>query len=96
MATNNVAGLQRAYDNYVRLLVMLTEVIANPTRANVDAVIASADASGVLAPKPTWTLDGETYDWLGYQTMIMDKLAALKSLIQLEGGPYEVRTRPLL
>jgi hypothetical protein len=84
--------LQRAYANYARLLLLVTEQIANPTAAGVDAIVAAAQAGGLLTPKPTVTVDGESYDWVGYQTFLIQQMEALKRLIALESGPYEVRS----
>lgn len=80
------------YSNYIRIGVMLTQVIAAPNRDNIDALIEAVDGAGIPQPKPTYSLDGESYDWTGYQTMILANMKALKELITLESGPYEIRT----
>ncbi len=92
MATVAAAAFQRAYDNYAMILVQLTQIIAAPNRDNIQSIIDAADGAGVLRPKPTYTKDGISYDWTGYQSMILDKMHQLKELIVAENGPYEVRT----
>ena len=96
MAATTAQTLQRAYDNYARILILVTQVVAAPNRDAIDAVVAAADGAGVLRPKPTYSIDGENYDWTGYQSMILQQMKILKELIQLEQGPYELRTRPLI
>lgn len=91
MATD-LQGLQRMYSNYIRIGVQLTQVIAAPNRDNIDAIIAAADGAGIPRPKPTYSVDGESYDWTGYQSMLMTTLKALKEMIAIESGPYEIRT----
>lgn len=92
MATTDLQTMQRAYSNYARILVSLTQVIAAPNRDNIDALIASADGAGIMRPKPTYSLDGESYDWTGYQTAILANMKALKELMALESGPYNIVT----
>lgn len=92
MAATAAQALQRAYDNYARILVLCTQTILAPNRDNVDAVITAADGAGIPRPKPTWSADGESFDWTGYQAMIIDKLEVLEKALQRAQGPYEVRT----
>lgn len=92
MAADTQAALQRAYANYALILVQLTQVIAAPNRDNIDALVAAADGAGILRPKPTYSLDGESYDWTGYQSMVIQQMKALKELIALESGPYNIVT----
>ena len=88
--------LIRARDNYALILVLCTEVIANPTKAGIDAVVDAATTTGIVRPKPTYSLDGESYDWTGYQQFIVSQLEALDKAIVRAGGPYEVNTRAAL
>lgn len=44
-------------------------------------------------PKPTYSLDGESYSWNEWEEGTIRKLEALKKLIQLEGGPYIISSR---
>lgn len=93
MAQSVQANLQQALFNLSQLLVLVTQVIASPTQAAVDAVVAAANTAGVLAPKPTYSLDGESYDWAGYQTMLIGQQRELMRAIQLAGGPFTVVSR---
>ena len=45
------------------------------------------------SPKTTYSLDGVSYDWIGYQTMLIDKMDALRLQIQREDGPFMVFSR---
>lgn len=97
MAATTAEALQRAYDNYARILVLCTQAVANPQdRQTIDAAITSADAAGLPRPKITYSVDGENYAWTEYQQFVISQMQALKTLIQMERGPYELRTRPLL
>lgn len=44
-------------------------------------------------PKPSYSLDGESYQWSEWEEATIRKLEALKKLIQLEGGPYVIQSR---
>lgn len=88
--------LTRIIDNYLMLLLMVTETIANPTRANIDAVVAAASTSGLIQPQITYSVDGETYNWTEYQTMLTDQLGKLVALKGKLSGPYEKRTRGMV
>ena len=91
-SANAAAALERAYENYALILVQCTQVIAAPNRDNINALVAAADGAGIPRPKPTYSSDGESWDWTGYQSMILDKLEQLQKLIVMASGPYEVRT----
>lgn len=90
-------NLARAYENYSRILVMVTEVVAkggNPTQAQVDAVVALANRSGLVRPKLTYTEDGTTFNWTEYQQFILTQaLPQVRVEAQLAQGPFEVRSR---
>lgn len=91
MAINRAAAFATAVDNYTRLLLLVTQVIASPTQANVDAVVAAADGSGIIRPKPTYSADGESWDWTGYQNMLIGQFQTLLQTEQRIGGPFEVQ-----
>ena len=93
---SDLDGLKRMKSNYIRIGVLVTQVIAAPNRTNIDAVIDAANGAGVIRPKVTYSIDGESYDWTGYQTMLLGQIKALNELIQIEGGAWEQRTRPLI
>jgi hypothetical protein len=86
-------ALTTAYQNYARILVLVTQQIASPSQANVDAIAAGASTAGILQPKPTYNVDGENVLWMEYQTMIIDKMLELEQAIQRASGPFEVRSR---
>ena len=92
-SANAAAALERAYENYALILVQCTQVIAAPNRDNINALVAAADGAGIPRPKPTYSSDGESWDWNGYQSMILDKLEQLQKLIVMASGPYEIFTR---
>jgi hypothetical protein len=88
------AALQQALDNYDRILVLVTQAqAAGSTQASVDAVVAAATGAGVLAPKPTYTVDGETWNWMEYQDFILRSRLALEQSLQRAQGPYLIRSR---
>jgi hypothetical protein len=84
--------LQQAYANYTQILLLVTQVIANPTQAGIDAALSAARSANVVRPKLTYGLDGESYDWTGYQTFITNQLLMLKKTIAIESGPYQVES----
>lgn len=91
MATD-LQGLERMKSNYIRIGVMVTQIISAPNRDAIDDIIEAADGAGIPRPKPTYSKDGISYDWTGYQSMILQAIKDLKELIVAESGPYEVRT----
>ena len=56
--------------------------------ANLAAVLAAGPQAGV-----DYSIDGESYSWADYAAMLTTQLRALKIQIQLEGGPFTVRSR---
>ena len=100
MSVNNVAALQQVQDNLVRLLLMVTMQVTNPTQAGIDAInaayaVASAagTAVGVVIAKPSYSLDGESYQWDAYRQGLEKSIEAVQHLIVLLGGNYIVRSR---
>ena len=52
-----------------------------------------ADLAAItLNPQPSYSLDGQSVSWESYQAMLIDKLERINQLIQVEGGPFELRT----
>ncbi len=91
---NPADTLARVYDNYARIWLMCTELLAAPvTQAAADALTSTAEGLGVLAPKPTYSLDGETVDWLGYQQALGKIMADVRTQMVRAAGPFEVRSR---
>lgn len=94
MAASVLENLQRAKESYSQILVLLTQVIATPTQANIDAVVQAIDRAGLVRPKVTYSLDGESYAWTEYQQFILTvALPQLNQLIQRETGPWQVVSR---
>lgn len=97
-AADNIA---RAIDNYSRILVMVTEIVAgtavgqNPTQAQLDAVVSAASTSGVLAPRIDYSVDGESYQWTAYQEFIGRQIEQLHKVQVLLAGPFEERSTGL-
>lgn len=90
---NNADTLQRVYDNYCRIFVMVTEVIANPTQANIDLLTSAAEGASVIQPKINYSLDGETYDWLGYQQALGEIMANVRKQMVFAAGPFWVQSQ---
>lgn len=44
-------------------------------------------------PKPSYSLDGESYSWTEWREAQVRAMDSLKKLIQLEGGPFIVQSR---
>lgn len=86
-------NVQQALNNYTQALVLITQVIANPTQANVDAAVQQIDRLGVIQLKPTYSLDGENYDWAGYAEMCSRQIEKLQILAQRLAGPFAITTR---
>lgn len=90
---NNADTLQRAYDNYCRIWLMVTEIVATgATQTQIDALTSTAEGNGVVLPKPTYSAGGVNYDWTGYQAQLGEIMTALRRQIIFAGGPFEVRS----
>lgn len=89
----SAAAVAMARDDCCRLLVMVHQVIANPTQANLDAIVAAAGNTGTLVPKPNYSLDGESYQWESYRRSLEASVEGLHKLITILGGSFEIRSR---
>lgn len=58
-------------------------------RDNVAANLAAMTAS----PKPTYSVDGESYSWSELFSTYTQQLEALEKAIQRASGPFVVRSR---
>ena len=87
-----LAALERARENAARILLLVQEQIANPSQAAVDAIVAQAKDSNLVA-KPTYGLDGESYNWESYQESLLRQIDRLTDLINRLSGPWEIRSR---
>ncbi len=90
-----LAALERSRENCARLLLMCQEVILNPTGAAIDALVAAATTAGAMTPKPSYSVDGESYQWEAYQMSLISQMDKLTDLIAKMSGPYEIRSRAL-
>lgn len=91
-----IDNLTAAKFNISQLLVVVTLAAKNPTPANIDAAVTAVNSgtyTGQLVPRPTYSLDGENYDWAGYLQTLTDAMAKINDLIQRESLPYVVRSR---
>jgi hypothetical protein len=86
-------ALNQAYQNYARILVLVTQAVANPTGANIDAVTQAAETSGIVTPKPSYTKDGQNILWMEYQQFILTSMVDLEKAIQRATGPIQISTR---
>lgn len=86
-------SLQRALDNYCRILVLVTEVIANPTAENIDAAVDAAQTTNVIRPKVDYSAGGISYQWVGYQQFVISQIKTLKEAIVALAGPYQIESR---
>lgn len=46
----------------------------------------------LAAPKPTYSIDGQTVAWTDYARQLREQIAGLNDLIQAEEGPSEEET----
>lgn len=92
-------NLARAIWNLTNIMVALTEIVAGtspgvaPTQAQIASVVTLAGTAGVISPKPTYSVDGESWDWVGYQTFIASQIIALRKAQVIFMGPFEVQSR---
>lgn len=89
---HNSDTLQRTYDNYCRIWQMCTELIAAPTQANIDRLVSTAESVGVVRPKITYSLDGETFNWTEYQQQLYEIMAGVRRQMVFADGPFERRS----
>ncbi len=93
MAANNAHAIQLAIDDCCRMLVMVHEVIANPTGTSVDALIAAAAGTATLVPRPTYSaLDG-SYQMESYRVSLEKSIESLTKLLTVVSGPFMVNAR---
>lgn len=57
------------------------------------SALAANLATVLASPQPNYSVDGESVSWADYVAMLTDKMRALKIQIQLEGGPFQIRSR---
>ena len=47
-------------------------------------------------PKPDYSVDGKSYSWSSYYSMLVDKQEALQKALVNAGGPYEISSRGVI
>jgi len=57
-------------------------------RANYAAILAEIS----LNPKPTYSVNGQSFSWVEYQRFLLDSIERLDSLILQAEPPYEYQT----
>lgn len=87
-----LAALERARENAARQLLLVQEVQANPSQAKIDAIVAAVTDANVT-PKPTYSLDGESYNWESYAESLLRQIDKLTDLINKLSAPWEIRSR---
>lgn len=55
-------------------------------RSNLLTALATESAN----PKPSYSIDGQSFDWNGYRAAIMKQIADLNALLAAAEGSYEV------
>ena len=93
MAANNAAAIQLAIDDCCRMLVMVHEVMANPTQSGIDAVIAAAAGTSTLVPRPSYSDSGVSYQWQSYRESLEKSVESLTKLLTVVTGPFMVHSR---
>jgi hypothetical protein len=58
-------------------------------RESLIAKIAEATAN----PRPTYSLDGQSFDWTSYLGMLTDQLVKLDEAIMRAQAPWQVKSR---
>ena len=65
----------------------------NTIKANYAVLLATETAYQLAnGAKPSYSLDGESYDWPGWEEAVLRKIKMLNELIQTEDGAFEVRS----
>jgi len=93
VAADRAAAIGRVIDNLCRIMVMVTEQIANPTQANIDAIVAAASAANIVTPRLDYSVDGESYNWSSYLQTLGSLLEQLRKVEALLSSPFEIRSR---
>lgn len=63
-------------------------------KANLLASLATETAyQQAHGPRPSYSLDGESYQWTEWREAILRKVDQLNHLIQLEGSPFVIQSR---
>lgn len=58
--------------------------------------IAAKIAEIAANPKPSYSIDGQTFDWPGYMRLLTEQLEAVDNLINRFSGPNQEETIAIL
>jgi hypothetical protein len=62
----------------------------------IQALRDEAAYQAVYGAKPSYTLPGgKQVQWNEYRTAVLEQIKSLNDLIQIEGGPFEIRTQAM-
>lgn len=86
-----LAALERGRENCARLYLLVQEVMASRDQATIDSIVAAATSNN-LTPKPSSSLDGQSYQWQQYSESLLAQIDRLTDLIAKLSGPYEIRS----
>lgn len=65
-------------------------------RSDAIAVLAAEEAyQRVHGAKASYTLNGKNVQWTEFRTGKLEEIEKLNVLIQIDGGPFEIRTQGL-
>ncbi|HMF12676.1 MAG TPA: hypothetical protein VKE94_10235 [Gemmataceae bacterium] len=96
MSQQVLDNLNAAKVLYSQLLILVATVIQNPTQANINAAVDAIHAgtwSGILTPKLSYSIDGESYQWQAFYQTLTSMLKDLNILIQQESMSWCITSR---
>lgn len=76
--------LQLALDTATQLLVYVELACANPTQANIDAIVLTASRSSLLIVPPK---AGDMNAWVAYREQLISSMQTLRIQLQRSSGP---------
>lgn len=81
--------LQLALDTAAQLLIYVELACANPTQANIDAMVQTASRSNLLLLPPK---AGDKKAWVEYRQQLIDSMESLRISLQRSSGPFFMAT----
>jgi hypothetical protein len=76
--------LQLALDTAAQLLVYVELACANPTQANIDAMVQTASRSNLVIVPPK---SGDAAGWQKYRDSLLANMQTLRQQLQRSAGP---------
>ena len=89
----NPADIELAIKDTRRLLVLVHQVIANPSQANIDNIVRTAQNAATLTLRPNYSAGGANFSWESYRESLIRSLPELYKLLTVIAGPFETRSR---